>query len=67
MKLFEPTGLIVILIVVLVIFGPAQLPKLAKTIGQSSKTLRDSMEGKDEESAEPKAAAAKTDAGAAEE
>jgi sec-independent protein translocase protein TatA len=46
MKLFEPGGLIVILIVVLVIFGPSQLPKLAKTIGQSSKALRDGMEGK---------------------
>lgn len=46
MKLFEPTGLIVILIVVLVIFGPAQLPKLAKMFGKSAKALRDGMDGK---------------------
>ena len=63
MKLFEPTGLIVILIVVLVIFGPAQLPKLAKMFGKSAKALRDGMEGnvpdddEDEKPAKPKAAA----------
>jgi sec-independent protein translocase protein TatA len=57
MKLFEPTGLIVILIVVLVIFGPAQLPKLAKMFGKSAKALREGMDGTlaDEDEPAPKA------------
>jgi len=58
MKLFEPGGLIVILIVVLVIFGPSQLPKIAKMLGQSSKALRDGIEGKLEE--EPPTSSAPT-------
>lgn len=36
----------VILIVVLVIFGPAQLPKLAKMFGKSAKALKDGIDGK---------------------
>jgi sec-independent protein translocase protein TatA len=51
----------IILIVVLVIFGPTQLPKLAKMFGKSAKALKEGMEGTledDEKPAEkPKAAA----------
>ena len=32
-----------ILAVVLLLFGPSQLPKLAKTFGKSAKALRDGM------------------------
>ena len=49
MKIFEPGGLVIMLIVVLVIFGPSQLPKIAKMLGQSSKALRDGIDGKLEE------------------
>lgn len=35
----------IILIVVLVIFGPTQLPKLAKMFGKSAKSLKEGMEG----------------------
>lgn len=49
MKLFEPGGLLIMLVIVLVIFGPTQLPKVAKMLGQSSKALRDGIEGKLEE------------------
>lgn len=35
-----PTELIVILVIVLVLFGGAMLPKLAKNIGQAGKELR---------------------------
>jgi len=46
----------IILIVVLVIFGPTQLPKLAKMFGKSAKALKEGMEGtladEDEKSAE---------------
>lgn len=38
--------LIIILIVVLLIFGPKNLPKLGNAIGRTFKSLRDGMEGK---------------------
>lgn len=44
--------LIITLIIVLVVMGPSQLPKLAKTFGKGVKSLRDGMEGVDEEDEE---------------
>jgi sec-independent protein translocase protein TatA len=41
--------LVVILIIVLLLFGPSQLPKLAKTFGKSAKALKDGIDGKFEE------------------
>ena len=38
------TELIVILLIVLLIFGPTQLPKLTKMFGKSVKSFKDSME-----------------------
>jgi len=56
----------IILIVVLVIFGPTQVPKLAKMFGKSAKALKDGIDGKledeDEKPAEKSDAAAKPDA-----
>lgn len=43
------TELIVILLIVLVIFGPKQLPKLGKTVGKTIKGFRDSVDGVDGE------------------
>ena len=37
--------LLIVLLIVLVIFGPTQLPKLAKTIGESLKGFKKGMEG----------------------
>jgi sec-independent protein translocase protein TatA len=46
--------LIIVLVIVLVIFGPSQLPKLAKTFGKTMKTLKDGVEGKiDDDDTEP--------------
>ena len=42
--------LLIVLLIVLVIFGPTQLPRLAKTIGESLKGFKKGMEE------EPKAA-----------
>jgi sec-independent protein translocase protein TatA len=53
-KLFEPSGLIIILVIALVIFGPTQLPKLTKMLGQSARSLRDGLEGADDEPAPKK-------------
>lgn len=39
----------IILGIVLIIFGPTQLPKLAKMFGKSAKSLKEGMEGKFED------------------
>jgi sec-independent protein translocase protein TatA len=57
MKLFEPQVLIIILIIVLIIFGPKQLPQLGKSLGKTMKSIRDGAEGKDDELPEGEAAA----------
>lgn len=48
---FLPKGFewIVILVVVLVIFGPKNLPKLGKSLGATVKNLREGMQGDDTE------------------
>ncbi|TDB38487.1 MAG: twin-arginine translocase TatA/TatE family subunit [Actinobacteria bacterium] len=60
--------IIAILAVVLLLFGPSQLPKLAKTFGKSAKALKDGMEGKladdDDEDSKESAKAEKSDKGA---
>ncbi len=57
----QSTELIVIFVVVLLIFGPKQLPKLARSIGQSMREFRDatnkvtqSIQDMDEEPAKPR-------------
>ncbi len=52
MRLGTPE-LLIILLVVIVIFGPTQIPKLTKMIGKSVKNLRAGMsEDEDEEKKE---------------
>jgi sec-independent protein translocase protein TatA len=51
----------IILVVILLLFGPTQLPKLAKMIGKSAKTLKEGLDGKLADD-EDEAKAAKTDA-----
>ncbi len=41
--------LAVILVIVLIIFGPSQLPKLAKMIGDSIRSLKKASSGEDED------------------
>ena len=48
--------LIIVAVVVMLIFGPKQIPKLAKMIGGSMKSVRDGIEGKlddEDEAAKP--------------
>ena len=47
MKIGTPE-LLVILVIVVLIFGPTQLPKLSKMFGKSVKNFRDSVSGDDE-------------------
>lgn len=55
------TELIVILIIILVIFGGSQLPKLARSLGTSAKELRKGLkdDGKDDEKSDEKVAETK--------
>jgi sec-independent protein translocase protein TatA len=46
--------LIIILAIILIIFGPKQLPKLGKMIGTTMKGLREGAEGKEDEAEAPK-------------
>ena len=42
-----PMELVVILVVVLLIFGPKNLPKLGKAFGSTVKNIREGMDGDD--------------------
>ncbi len=50
MGLPRGSELIIILIVVLLIFGPKNLPKLGKALGSTVKNLREGMQGDDSSS-----------------
>lgn len=41
--LFQPTHLLVIFLIALIIFGPKKLPELGKGIGEGFRALKDSM------------------------
>ena len=41
--------LLVVLVVVLVIFGPKNLPKLGSALGKTVKNVREGMEGEEED------------------
>lgn len=51
---FGTTEIIAIVVIVIIIFGPTQIPKLTKMIGKSIKNLRAGMADDEEEEA-PKA------------
>ncbi len=48
--------LIIILIVVVLIFGPTQIPKLTKMFGKGVKSFKDGMEDADSDDAESRKA-----------
>jgi sec-independent protein translocase protein TatA len=51
--LFQPTHLVVILFIALLVFGPKKLPELGKGLGDGIRSFKDSMREK-EQSAEEK-------------
>lgn len=59
------TELLIVLAVVIIIFGPSQIPKLTKMIGKSVKGFKDGLE-KDEKQADAEETAANTRTAAAE-
>ena len=58
-EMFSPTEIGIVLIVVLLLFGGSQLPKLAKNIGKAQKEFKDGLA---EGSKSAQADAAKADA-----
>ena len=46
------TELLIILAVVVILFGPSQIPKLTKMVGTSVKSFKDGMAGDSEDAAE---------------
>ncbi|MGN0072563.1 MAG: twin-arginine translocase TatA/TatE family subunit [Coriobacteriales bacterium] len=54
--------LVVILLVVLLIFGPKNLPKLGSAIGKTFKNLREGMDGKKKDADEAAASSEETPA-----
>lgn len=68
MKIGVPE-LLIVLVIVLVLFGPKQLPKLSKIIGQSIRSFKEGAEKSmedDEEEVKPEKKAAKSEEPAAE-
>jgi sec-independent protein translocase protein TatA len=46
---FGPTELIIVLLIVLLLFGGAKLPKLARSLGEASKEFKKGVEDKDKD------------------
>jgi sec-independent protein translocase protein TatA len=47
-----PLELVIILVVVLVIFGPKRLPDLGRSLGRGMREFKDSVTGKDDDKLE---------------
>ena len=50
----SPMELIIILIVVLIVFGPKRLPDLGRSLGRGMREFKDSVTGKDSDDDEPR-------------
>jgi sec-independent protein translocase protein TatA len=58
--LFQPTHLIFILLIVLILFGPGKLPELGKGLGKGIREFKDAIKGGMEGSSEKKEEEKKT-------
>jgi sec-independent protein translocase protein TatA len=52
------TGLIVILVVLLLIFGPKRLPEIGRAVGRGMREFKDSVSGNDQDEDEDREIAA---------
>ena len=57
-----PTELIIILVIILVLFGPKRLPQLGKSLGKTVKAIREGAEGKLDDADDDDLGATKADA-----
>jgi sec-independent protein translocase protein TatA len=53
--LFQPTHLIMIIVVALLIFGPRKLPELGQGLGKGIRGFKDALKGVSEDSESPDA------------
>jgi sec-independent protein translocase protein TatA len=51
------SGLIIILVVALLIFGPKRLPEIGRSLGRGMREFKDSVSGKDDKPELPRPAA----------
>lgn len=51
--LFQPTHLLVILVIALFVFGPKKLPELGQGLGKGIRSFKDSMRAASEEPEKP--------------
>ncbi|MDQ2774110.1 MAG: twin-arginine translocase TatA/TatE family subunit [Acidobacteriota bacterium] len=51
--LFQPTHLLIILVIALFVFGPKKLPELGQGLGKGIRSFRDSMKAATEEPPKP--------------
>lgn len=47
--LFQPSHLLLILVVVLIVFGPGKLPEVGKALGKGLRDMRSAFAGSEEE------------------
>ncbi len=52
--LFQPLHLLLILVIVLIIFGPGKLPEIGEGLGKSIRGFKKAMSDKDDNKAEAK-------------
>ncbi len=48
-----PLEIIIILVIVLIVFGPKRLPDLGRSLGRGMREFKDSVTGKDKDELEP--------------
>jgi len=58
--LFQPMHLLLILVIVLIIFGPGKLPEIGEGLGKSIRGFKKAMSEKDEDAVEAKKEEKKT-------
>lgn len=51
--LFQPTHLLVIIVIALLVFGPKRLPELGKGLGDGIRSFKDAMNGTPQSPADP--------------
>ena len=59
--LFQPWHLIVILVIVLIIFGPGKLPDLGQSLGRGIREFKASVKGDDDDVKKPDASTTTTE------
>ncbi len=52
--LFQPMHLLLILVIVLIVFGPGKLPEIGEGLGKSIRGFKKAMSDKDDEKTEAK-------------